>query len=144
MHSLSERYRRTMPERTVDVREVADGLAVLLEERFGKGAELAVRVYDERERFMEEQRRQVQQHAAALAQRYLVIAHELMRAAGNGVWNSPVGFDRVLMDIMEAVQREAGEALRSGGELNAHAVDYSRLLAEQVSDNVARRDKAGG
>lgn len=137
MRDLGRYYRRTLPEREVDVHEVERELDAELSERH-RGRGLKAIVYDDRQRYMEEQRRSVQQQAASLAQEHLVIAHELMRLAGNGVWNSPVGFDRVLEEGVEGVGRATAELPRKTADLAAHASDYRRLNAEGVEDNIAR------
>lgn len=139
MRHLAERYRRTLPVREHNVFEIEKTLDEQLKAEFGEDARLKALVYDDRQRFMEEQRRQVQQQAAGLAQAHLEVAYELMRLAGNGVWNSPVGFDRVLVDGMTAIRAETHTIIRRQDELAAHADDYQRLLGEGVSDNIARR-----
>jgi hypothetical protein len=142
MRSLSGFYKRTLPERTLDIyREVEEPLQEIADERW-PGAKLRIRAYDDRQRFLEETRRQAQSAAAALAQRHLAIANELMRLTGNSAWNSPAGTAEVLDEGMEAIQRETGEVMRAGGELAALCTDYRRLIAEGVEDNLARRQAA--
>lgn len=79
------------------------------------------RLYDDRERAIEEGRRDIGSGAAALAQEHLVIANELMRLAGNAYHNSPNGLDRVAEEILS-------ETLEKTHRANGHAITLLRRV----------------
>lgn len=112
---------------------------------------LWVTVHDDRDRAIGEGKRELGTGAAALAQRLLKSADELMRMAGNAQHNSPNGFDRVAEGVLRKVDAELVAAMRDSlrlRELCAEWVDRGgwreQMAADRARIDAVDRGRAAG
>lgn len=132
---------RPLRERPVDVWALKTELEKDLARRFGKEVHLAVQVFDDRERQMDQHRRQMQSESAALAQRLLECAHALMNLSGRASWDSLSGVASTAVQRLSDVHDTLGTvAAYELPRLKREAEDFERHLEQSHAEAKAKRE----